>query len=224
MNKKLSSKAIALLSLSLSTTLWGQSFISADLASTSDTVATFGTNLDHTTDQSGLPAGALAAATDATILNISHDLGFDAGIQFVDAPEAGVSTGSTSGTFDYTFNSAVDITDVYVWNYSQSGFGNRGLGDYNIFVDTGSGFGSSIATGTLNAANYVNGSHFAQEIDLGGTHSGVVGLRISALNLGGDSIGLDEVAFRAVIPEPSYYTLFAGSLVLAILAIRKRRS
>lgn len=150
----------------------------------------FNTSLENISNLSGLSESPM----DSNIDIIRHETGFDSDIQFVDASQGGVTTGATTGNFVFDFLSSQTITDVLVWNYTQgSTLSNRGVGDYTIEVDTGSGL-SQIASGSLLQAN-VN-QHNAQVIDIP-DQVGVTQLVLTAVtNLGGDSLGLDEVLFR----------------------------
>ncbi|VGO18844.1 family 16 glycoside hydrolase [Pontiella sulfatireligans] len=172
-------------------------FFSGD-NTTVDLAAGWGSSPYRISDESGL-ASPLADATEDTIGTISHELGYDADIQYVSWSV------NTSAVFEFTFNSPVDLSDIYVWNYSQNGLVNRGIGKYEIQIDTGSGFGTAIKSGSLVEATYEADAHVAQEIDLGTTVFGVAGVRIVAKNLGGNTIGVDEVAFRKGL-EPAGYT------------------
>lgn len=173
-------------------------YFSADLTTSTQSnstpdpglTGTFGTSLDNLSNLSGLSE----PPTDSNIDILRHDTGFDSDIQFVDASNGAISSGATTGNFVFDFLSPMTITDVLIWNYTQgSTLSNRGVGDYTIEVDTGSGL-SQIASGTLLQAN-VN-EHRAQVIDIP-NQTGVTQLVLTAVsNLGGNALGLDEVLFR----------------------------
>ncbi len=102
---------------------------------------------------------------------------------------------TTSGNWVFDFNTPSVVTDILVWNYTQSvaSLTNRGVNSYTIEVDTGSGL-TQIASGNLDPANYSN--HVAQIVDIP-DQTGVTQLVLNALSVhGGNAIGIDEVVFR----------------------------
>lgn len=127
---------------------------------------------------------------------------------------------------DFTFNAAVDLTNIYIWQYSQANqsANGRGVQDFNLWVSTTTDPLDFVQVGsTLTLANSsYDGSEDAQTFDL--VASGVRMVRIdivSDYDLTDDLnyVGLSEVHFETV-PEP-------GSLALmglgAFAAFRRRR-
>ncbi len=124
---------------------------------------------------------------------------------------------------EFTFAAATDITEIYVWNYTQGSL-VRGIEAYEVFIDTGSGFGTTADyTGTLTQADINN--HVAQNISFGTVENAVAIRLVGAAGASNSGLGLDEVLFgiddTVAVPEPSSTTLL-GLGTIALLARRKR--
>jgi len=185
--------------------------------------AEFGTSFDNISNSSGLST-PVASITEATIGTTTHSIGFNVSDRVV-RDDAG-SGGADTLQVDFSFTLAQNVTSVLVWNYTQAGFEGRGVGDYEIYIDSGSGFGvAADYTGTLAAADHTPANHVAQEISFGGVEANVVGIRLVGLDStdpGASALGLDEVAFSFddTVPEPSSALL---ALVGTLGLLRRRR-
>ncbi|NQT36550.1 MAG: PEP-CTERM sorting domain-containing protein [Planctomycetes bacterium] len=136
--------------------------------------------------------GLNGSVNDSNYWSVTHQLGFNAGIQAV--RDGGV----TSAVFDFNFATPATFDELLIWNYTQSGLTNRGINAFTVEVDTGSGFGGALTTvpTNINAAPYDMATHVAQAVNIG-LQSNVQALRLSAGTVhGGNAIGLDEVMFR----------------------------
>ncbi len=145
-----------------------------------------GTSLRHLVNGSGLSG----PVTDVNYGSVTHALGWNAGIQWVDV-------GPTSAAhITFGFNRPKNLDQVLIWNYTQSDLTNRGISTFDIQVDTGSGFSTVASGASVGAAPYVAANHKPQVIDIG-TQTGVQQIRFANVtNHGGNAIGLDEVWFR----------------------------
>lgn len=148
-----------------------------------------GTSIAYTVNGSGLSG----PVTDANYDAIMHSLGVfpgTAGHRWVDIN----NTSAAHVTFGFAAPKNMD--QLLIWNYTQSGLTDRGIKDFDIQVDTGSGF-STVASASINAASYAYAQHTPQVVDIG-MQTGVRQLRFANVtNQGSTSaIGLDEVWFR----------------------------
>ena len=107
--------------------------VNADSASTAAAPVCCGLAIGNIVDGSGLSA----ALTDANFTTVTHTVGF--------APTEQWLTGATEPDVTFTFNSAVTLDQVLIWNYTQFDCcETRGADTFGIQVDTGTGFGSTI--------------------------------------------------------------------------------
>ncbi len=176
--------------------------------------AEFGSSFDNIINGNGLnPAGVVLDETN--VLTTTHASGRFVGANTVVRDNAG----SDSIIADFLFNTAQDLDRIFVWNYTQPPLNNRGVQNFEIFIN---GSTTPFQTGALASADPNN--HVAQQITLDSTAVGVTSLRFSGLNnFGGNAIGIDEVRFGtpAAIPEPGSLTLLA--MATCGLFIRRRR-
>ncbi len=163
--------------------------------------ATYGSNADNIINGSGLSVD-VASLTDKTVRKTKHAKGYDGKIQFSNAP-SGEKGGEKNGSFTFVISNPgtapVSVTDLVLWNYTQKKMSNRGLGSFRLLIDAGEGFPKEPSLqGFLPAANRAHTPHLIElpAFELGAGKKATI--RLNARSQGGNSIGLDEVAFRAV--------------------------
>jgi mono/diheme cytochrome c family protein len=176
-------------------------YFSPKAISSSDTVATYESRLENVIDSSGLKK-PVSMLTDETVKTAAHRRGWVSSLQFSNAPQ-GKSGGQKRATFDLEIVNPLDgdatISHLILWNYTQSNLSNRALGNYRLYVDTGSGFGEKPAqSGVFLAAKEEHTPHLVPLSELKLSKGQSVKLRIRARSQGGDSVGIDEIAFRAI--------------------------
>ncbi|MEK7781123.1 MAG: sialate O-acetylesterase, partial [Verrucomicrobiota bacterium] len=144
----------------------------------------------------------------------------------VDYLAAGNNYATLSGTtanFDLTFNfnTPVDLSAMYVWNYVfRNGTGgatstNSGVNAFTLtFHSEANGLGALLGTYSGNLARAVwNGLNQAETVAFGTTNSGVRSVVMQVVsNYGGGFTGMNEVGFETVaLLEPPAITSFAAS-------------
>ena len=163
--------------------------------------ATYGTKVENVIDGSGLTV-AVSSLTDKTIGQAKHKKDFESETKFSNA-RSGDEGGQKKGIFSFVISNSgtapLSVTDLVLWNYSQRKKDNRGLGAFSLSLDMGEGFSKApLLEGYFPA---VNRAHTPHLLSLSPFKLGVgeqATIRLTAESQGGDAIGLDEVAFRAV--------------------------
>jgi hypothetical protein len=130
-------------------------------------------------------------------------------------------------TFDLGAEYQLDA--AWLWNYNQSDTqGARSMGDFDIYVGgSGDSFASTLAKAGQSIADYPTGSSpgLPEKVEFAASGVQYVRFEITGHSLvaPADTIGLSEVRFSGVIPEPS--TLILAMLgLLGLMGFRRRRN
>jgi len=159
--------------------------------------------------------GLNATPTDANVLTVTHNSNNYSGNNF--ASTGGVLT--LNVTLD--LGSAVDLTQIYLWNMSQPGEFNKGSQNINISTSLTSG-GVFTSAGSITLAQATANPTTTQAFALVASNVQFVRLDVTSNYGSTTSTGLGEVRFDAV-PEPgTLVALAAGFGVLGL--VRRRRS
>ncbi len=182
--------SVALVAFVLLTPFASQAAIITASSATTSGGAYSGTSIAYTVNGSGLNG----PVTDANYGAITHSFG----VYPATAGHRWVDTNNTSAThITFGFAAPKNIDQLLIWNYTQAGgLNDRGIRNFDVQVDTGSGF-TTVASASINAAPNDQSQHTPQVVAIG-AHVGVEQLRLlNVTNQGSTSaIGLDEVWFR----------------------------
>jgi hypothetical protein len=202
-------------------------FISADSVAATSRYDTTTTVLDEEglINGDGLDVLSAAGLHNGSFADLWH-----AGVATLgDSTGSGTKAANVAGQHvDFTFDTAVDLINIYIWNYSQSGIsaGGRGVNTFDLYASITTDPNDLVQIGSTQSLTIgeFDGTEPVQTFGLVANNIRLVRLDILT-DQGANTnnyVGLDEVHFEGEpVPEPTSFVLI--SLGLAAIGFASRR-
>ena len=189
-------------------------------ATSTTTIGSGGRLIGTTLDGSGLSSGG----TSGDILTETHSPNnANTATYWLSGNKSGA--GHADEVLIFELGGSFDVDTLHLWNYTRNGEVDRAITNFEISFSTngGSTFDTTLASGTFADFPPVTVVDQPAHTRTFTPQSGVTHIRFSNLTNYGDNsyIGLSEVRFGSMIPEPGSLVLF-GSGAMLILRLRRR--